>query len=192
MIKIETERLLLREPLISDASRIAALEAKNKAFWAPYASDTGPVDWVAKLQGFEEEARAGRAVRFLLFAKENPQGPVMGVCNFTQVFRGPFQACYLGYKLDQDFQGQGCMEEALRASIAYLFDVLNLHRIMANFIPSNHRSQRLLEKLGFEKEGYAKNYLLIDGRWQDHILMALTNAHWKSPTLFAKSHEFVQ
>ena len=103
-----------------------------------------------------------------------------GYCNFTQIFRGSFQACYLGYKIDQELEGRGFMKEALECLIAYMFREQHLHRIMANFIPGNTRSEKLLNTLGFEKEGYAKKYLLINGEWQDHILTSLTNAHWKS------------
>ena len=52
---------------------------------------------------------------------------------------------------------------------------------MANYMPHNHRSGKLLERLGFEREGYAKDYLLIDGQWRDHVLTALTNKEW-TPT----------
>jgi ribosomal-protein-alanine N-acetyltransferase len=41
---------------------------------------------------------------------------------------------------------------------------------MANHLPHNKRSEALLKKLGFEREGYAKDYLQIDGQWQDHVL----------------------
>jgi [ribosomal protein S5]-alanine N-acetyltransferase len=68
------------------------------------------------------------------------------------------------------------MFEALTAAIAFAFDVLRLHRIMANYIPGNERSGKLLRRLGFNMEGYARDYLLIDGEWRDHILTALTNA----------------
>lgn len=53
-----------------------------------------------------------------------------------------------------------------------------MHRIMANYMPHNQRSGNLLTRLGFEREGYAKKYLLIDGTWQDHVLTALMNEQW--------------
>lgn len=67
------------------------------------------------------------------------------------------------------------MSEAVAAVIRFAFDSLKLHRIMANYMPSNRRSERLLEGLGFEKEGYAKEYLFIGTGWADHVLTALTN-----------------
>ena len=115
-------------------------------------------------------------MRLVLFERHRPKGAVVGVCNFSNFVRGPFQACYLGYSLDHRFEGRGLMMEALRASTAYAFEQLRLHRIMANYIPTNERSGRLLRRLGFVPEGYARDYLLIDGRWQDHILTSLTNS----------------
>ena len=67
------------------------------------------------------------------------------------------------------------MYEALTAAIDYVFTDLKLHRIMANYIPVNERSARLLRRLGFTVEGYARDYLFIAGEWRDHILTSLTN-----------------
>lgn len=97
------------------------------------------------------------------------------MCNFTNIIRGPFQACYLGYSIDDAIQGQGVMREILLAGLNYVFTEFNLNRVMANYIPCNVRSGRLLASLGFEKEGLAKSYLKINGRWQDHILTSKLN-----------------
>lgn len=70
------------------------------------------------------------------------------------------------------------MTEALTAAIAYMFKEKNLHRIMANYVPSNRRSKRVLEKLGFQHEGVAKDYLFLGGSWKDHVLSSLANPAW--------------
>jgi ribosomal-protein-alanine N-acetyltransferase len=122
---------------------------------------------------------AGLAMHFALLTPGGEQ--MIGACNFSGIIRGAFQACYLGYHIDESRQGQGLMQEALGAAIGYMFDTQNLHRIMANYIPGNERSERLLERLGFEREGYAKAYLNIAGRWQDHVLTALVNPLFETP-----------
>ena len=66
------------------------------------------------------------------------------------------------------------MSEALRAAIDYVFSELRLHRIMANYMPANERSGRLLRRMGFTVEGYARDYMSIAGEWRDHILTSLT------------------
>jgi ribosomal-protein-alanine N-acetyltransferase len=65
------------------------------------------------------------------------------------------------------------MTEALRAACAYAFSGMGLHRLQANHLPENLKSAAVLRRLGFAVEGYARDFLLINGRWRDHILTAL-------------------
>ena len=67
----------------------------------------------------------------------------------------------------------GYMSAAVRAIIPFAFATLKLHRIEAACIPANVASVRLLEKTGFKREGFAREYLCINGVWQDHLLYAL-------------------
>jgi ribosomal-protein-alanine N-acetyltransferase len=144
--------------------------------WSP---PTAPVFftesfWRDRLDLAVEEFRAGRAARFVL--QQGPEnGPILGTCNYTNIVRGPFLACYLGYQVARGHEGHGFMVEALRATNAFMFESMRLHRIMANHRPENTRSAKLLERLGFVKEGIAHDYLYIDGAWRDHVLMSLTN-----------------
>lgn len=123
------------------------------------------------LRAFED----GTAIQFL--ALDVSTGAMVAACNFTHIMRGPLQACYLGYSVAQDRQGQGLMAEVLQTGIDYMFDTCGLHRIMANHMPSNTRSAALLQRLGFEREGYARQYLKIAGRWEDMVLTARINPH---------------
>ncbi len=97
------------------------------------------------------------------------------------IVRGAAQFCYLGYSIDESKQGLGLMSEALRAAIGYVFSELRLHRIMANYMPTNERSGNLLKRLGFKVEGYARDYLYLNGKWQDHILTSLVNPNPMEP-----------
>ena len=131
-----------------------------------------------------EDFAADRAVRFDLFAADGPdRHRVIGRIGFSQVFRGPFQSCILGYQIDGAHEGRGLMHEALTAAIAYLFDVRALHRIQANHLPENARSAALLARLGFVREGLAKDYLFIANAWRDHVLNALTNPRFDASAL---------
>jgi ribosomal-protein-alanine N-acetyltransferase len=65
------------------------------------------------------------------------------------------------------------MGAAVRAVVGFGFETLNLNRIEAACLPHNNASIGLLEKVGFRREGYARRYLCIDGRWQDHLLYGL-------------------
>ena len=121
----------------------------------------------------EKDFEVDKEVRLVAFNKEQTQ--VLGVCNFTGIVKGPLQACFLGYSIDKEFEGQGFMTEILEAGIDYIFANLKLNRIMANYMPTNEGSGAVLNKLGFEKEGYARKYLKIAGKWQDHVLMSKLN-----------------
>jgi|TARA_B110000908_G_scaffold37520_1_gene45065 ribosomal-protein-alanine N-acetyltransferase len=97
--------------------------------------------------------------------------------DFSDIMRGPLQACFAGYSIDAQRQGQGLMQEFMPPCIAYMFNQFNIHRIMATYTNENQRSAALLDRLGFEKEGYAKSYLNIAGVWEGHVLSAMVNPH---------------
>jgi ribosomal-protein-alanine N-acetyltransferase len=154
--------------------------------WSPPATPAFFTEafWGERLGSAVEEFHAGRAARFVLQLRAGAPGeapppalgaPIVGTCNYTNIVRGPFLACHLGYQVAARHEGEGLMAEALRASNAFVFSTLRLHRIMANYRPENERSGRLLERLGFEREGLAKDYLFIDGAWRDHVLTSLRN-----------------
>ncbi|WP_233967487.1 ribosomal protein S5-alanine N-acetyltransferase [Pectobacterium polaris] len=183
-VQLTTDRLVVRLAHERDAWRLAEYYSENRDFLKPWepvrdASHCYPSGWQARLSVINDMHKQGNAYYFLLL--DQNENEVYGVANFSNVLRGSFHACYLGYSLGQKWQGQGLMYEALQPAIRYMQRQQHMHRIMANYMPHNQRSGGLLTRLGFEREGYAKNYLLIDGKWQDHVLTALTNAEWKSP-----------
>ncbi|MBM3184175.1 MAG: GNAT family N-acetyltransferase [Chlamydiae bacterium] len=177
---LTTDRLILRSPVESDVPKLKAFDERNANRLSPWRSTElgGKSDYVSQVMKWKQEFEDGTAIRFLLILREEPEREIIGFCNFSQIFRGPFQACYLGYQLDGAHEGRGLMSEAIRRAIKYMFEERNLHRIMANYMPSNTRSAKILQNLGFIIEGKAKNYLLINGHWEDHILTSLTNHQW--------------
>ncbi|MCO4784792.1 GNAT family N-acetyltransferase [Marinomonas atlantica] len=102
------------------------------------------------------------------------QDRMLAYSNYSQFVRGISQSCFLGYSLAEDIQGQGYMNECLEAGIQHVSKELNIDRIQACYMPRNHKSAAVLERLKFEKEGIAKHYLKINGQWEDHVLTALT------------------
>jgi len=127
---------------------------------------------------------AGTAMRWWLYLQGKPN-VLVGSIGLSAIARGPFQNALLGYALDGELQGQGLMQEGLSAVIAHAFSAeINLHRIQANVRPDNLRSLRVLERLGFEREGFARDYLYIHDKWHDHVMLALRNADFKGiPTI---------
>ncbi len=78
----------------------------------------------------------------------------------------------MGYWMAEPYTRMGYMSDAVCTTLHFVFDQLGLHRIEAACVPSNTPSRDLLKKVGFSEEGYARNYLRINGRWEDHILFA--------------------
>jgi ribosomal-protein-alanine N-acetyltransferase len=178
LFPIETERLFLRLPASDEAELMVQYYQENKehlAPWEPIRSKEFYTErfWEHVIEDSKRDFLNAQGMRLVLFLKSSPKGPVIGVCNFSNIVRGVFQACHLGYSIDYRYQGQGYMYEALRNAIEFVFVHLKLHRIMANYIPRNERSGKLLRKLGFTHEGYARDYLKIAGKWEDHILTSL-------------------
>jgi ribosomal-protein-alanine N-acetyltransferase len=181
--RLETERLVLTIPPSYVARQVVDYFVRNREHlrpWSPTRSEAFFTEsfWIARLERDRAEFRRGRSLRLTLFSKLH-LARVVGAVQLSQIVRGAFQGGSLGYHLDAEYQGQGLMTEALREVIRYAFDELNLHRVMANYVPENDRSARLLARLGFEKEGLAPDYLRIEGRWRDHVLSSLKNVHWR-------------
>ena len=176
--RIETERLvvtLLRPSLAELMVRFRLENQRHLTAWEPLRSPqfyTEPF-WQAQLQANLIDFSRGESCSFVMLNRAENQ--VLGVINFTQGTRGTMQSCQLGYALGGAFEGQGYMQEGVSAALQYVFDVLKLHRVSANYIPHNGRSARLLTRLGFEVEGRARAFLKINGQWEDHILTALIN-----------------
>lgn len=180
--RIATERLVLRLPTPHDVPALVRFHTDNAAHLAPV-SPRPPRNflteeyWRREVERCHEEFRGGRSVRFCLFLHDAP-ATVAGHVNLNAIQRGAAHYCDLGFALDARWQGQGLMREAVQAAIGYAFAELRLHRVKACYLPTNERSGRLLRRLGFIVEGYARDYLLINGRWQDQILVGSINPDW--------------
>jgi len=174
-----TPRLIVEHMAPGHAEALADFFRRNDQHLAPWdpprpAGIMEPEFWTAECERAVEEHEHGAVVRWVLRLRTAPER-VIGRVNYTQIARGPFQSCMLGYAIDGVHEGRGLMREALEATIEHVFTVIGLHRIQASFVPDNHRSGRLLERLGFAREGLAKNYLYINGAWRDHVLTARIN-----------------
>lgn len=190
---LETERLRLTLPGSRAAEAVLDYYLRNKTHLSVWEPLRGPdfytvPFWAKQLEAAQGECRRDVGTRFILAKRSEPER-VIGVANLSNFVRGSFQACQLGYSLDAELQGQGLMNEALREVIRFAFEELELHRIMANYQPHNEQSARVLERLGFVREGQAKDYLYIDGAWRDHVLTAMVRPNQDtSPLGTRKAH----
>jgi ribosomal-protein-alanine N-acetyltransferase len=180
---ITSDRLVLRVPTPEDIPAILQYFHKNKEFLAPFYplwSDSFFTEeyWQYQVENSFLEFMSEYSLKLFIYQKNQPR-EIIGTINFSNFIRGAAHFCYVGYSLAETAQDQGYMTEALGASTQYVFRELNLHRIMANYMPHNRRSGNVLKKLGFIPEGYARDYLMINGQWEDHVLTSLTNPHWR-------------
>ncbi|MDP8965547.1 MAG: ribosomal protein S5-alanine N-acetyltransferase [Cyanobacteriota bacterium] len=181
--KLESARTLLRLADSDDVPAILYYYTENKVHLSPFeplrpSAFYTESYWYEQVKQFLDEFSTDRSLKLFLFKKED-KSRIFGSINFSNFVRGVFQSCSLGYSVTAASQGRGYMTEALKVAISYVFTELNMHRVMASYLPHNQRSGRLLKRLGFVVEGYARDYLMINGQWQDHILTSLINQNWK-------------
>jgi len=176
---IEGEGVTLRTPQTTDFEEWAALREVSRDFLKPW-EPTWPVDDLTRaafrrrIKRYAEDLRSDQGYAFLI--ARNSDGALVGGLTLANIRRGVAQAGSLGYWTGLPFVRQAYMTGAVRAVITFAFASLRLHRLEAACIPSNRASIKLLEKTGFLREGYAREYLCINGIWQDHLLYAHVNA----------------
>jgi ribosomal-protein-alanine N-acetyltransferase len=102
-------------------------------------------------------------------------GGVVGRVTLSDIMRGTFQSCNLGYWLSQSHNGKGLATAAVAEIVDVAFGELGLHRIQAGTMTRNVRSQAVLQRNGFVRIGLAPAYLKIAGRWEDHVLYQVLN-----------------
>jgi ribosomal-protein-alanine N-acetyltransferase len=178
-IRLVTERLVLRPLDPSFAARVLEYHLRNEDhFRRAGAAVTGEFFTRAfqtrRLETELEMAREEKMIRFFLFHRSDEAFEnIVGDLGFSNVIRGALQQCFLGYKIDRRETRQGLVTEALRTAIPWMFEHMDLHRIEANIMPRNAASIRVVEKLGFTREGYSRRYLKINGNWEDHYRYAI-------------------
>ncbi|MGD9784386.1 MAG: GNAT family N-acetyltransferase [Hyphomicrobiaceae bacterium] len=184
--------IFLRAAAMSDYGAWAELRAASREHLEPWEPQWSRDELTRhafrrRVRHYQREAREDTGYAFLLFAEPTRIAalsmgawavrrgtPVLtGGATLSNVRRGVTQAATLGYWLGAPFTGCGLMSTAVTSVCNFAFDVLRLHRVEAAIMPSNQPSIRLAERVGFQREGLARSYLRINGRWEDHLLYAL-------------------
>jgi ribosomal-protein-alanine N-acetyltransferase len=172
---VEGDGVMLRTPQTTDFDEWVALRETSRDFLTPW-EPTWPDDDLTRgafrrrIKRYAEDLRSDQGYAFLITRYSD--GALVGGLTLANIRRGVAQAGSVGYWMGQSFIRQGYMTAAVRAVIPFGFTSLRLHRIEAACIPTNNASIRLLERAGFVREGFAREYLCINGTWQDHLLYA--------------------
>ena len=173
---IQGKDVYLRYPRIADYSAWAALRGESREFltkWEPVWAEDELTRGAfrRRIKRYQKETRLDSAYVFFVFRKRDDT--LMGGCTLSNVRRGVTQCCTLGYWIGARFARQGYMTHAVKALVPFIFKTLGLHRIEAACLTDTEASKNLLVRTGFRQEGLARNYLLINGAWADHLLFAL-------------------
>lgn len=169
------DRVALRAPERGDWEVWASLRALSRQFLEPW-EPTWPSDalsWMSyrsRIARYAEDWRADQAYNFFIFTHDDK---LVGGIGLSNVRRGVSETASIGYWIGEPFARQGWMTAALPLVLDFSFDRLRLHRVEAACLPINTPSRALLTRAGFRQEGYARQYLCIDGKWQDHVLFAI-------------------
>ena len=175
LASITGDGITLRTPQMTDYAEWAALREGSREFLKPW-EPTWPADDLTRsafrrrIRRYAEDLRTDQGYAFLIL--RSTDAALVGGLTLANIRRGVAQAASVGYWMGLPFVRCGHMTAAVRAVIPFAFATLRLHRLEAACIPTNTASTRLLENNGFVREGYAREYLCINGIWQDHLLYA--------------------
>lgn len=183
-IQKATDRLTLRRLRPDDESDFVEMLLDSAEAWAPWtpapSEDLTPADRFRR--EFERGLRGARSGSHLRLGAFDEARSLVGLFSLNEIVRGVFQSAYAGWQVRATHSGQGLGTEGVRALLDIAFaqdpEGLGLHRVQANIMPSNAASLRIAEKVGFRREGEAERYLRIAGRWEDHVMFALTREEW--------------
>jgi len=172
---IEGVGVFLRAPQMADYSEWASLRERSRPFLGPWepewpADDLTRAAFRNRLRRYASEVHEDSGYSFLIFRTSDQV--LLGGVTLSNVRRGVAQSANLGYWIGAEHARRGYMSTAVAALVPFAHGQLRLRRIEAACLPHNAVSVRLLEKLGFRREGYARQYLCIAGKWQDHLLYA--------------------
>lgn len=168
--------LVLRPPESADYGAWRELRESSRSFLEPWeplwpADDLTRPAFRRRTRRYEAEIQADEAYPFFIFASGT--GLLLGGLTLGNVRRGAAQSATAGYWMGQAYAGRGIMSQALGLACRFGFQRLGLERIEAACLPGNQASIRVLEKAGFRREGFARSFLNIAGKRQDHVLFAL-------------------
>lgn len=181
--RLEGHKVILKHPVLEDYLEWSALRGHSRKFlepWEPRWSEDelSREAFRYRIRRYDADRGSGLALPLFIFLKEN--GHLAGGLTMGGIKRGAAETCTLGYWMGEPYAGRGLMYDALDTVLPHVFDRMRLHRVEAACIPENGRSARLLEKVGFRREGYLHGYLKINGAWRDHLLYALIAEDWRA------------
>lgn len=176
--ELETPRLLLRGMRVSDAEDMFEYarrpEVTRFLTWNPHPDREYTREYLQYLGG---RYAAGAFYDWAVIEKES--GKMIGTCGFTS-FNCSSDVGEVGYVLNPNYWGKGLATEALARVVRFGFEVLDLHRIEARFMRGNHRSRRVMERVGMVYEGMLREGMAVKGVYRDIGICSILRAEWQA------------
>lgn len=180
--------MVLRHPEMSDFEQWRDLRKESQSFlqkwepsWPP--DDMTLLGFKRRVCAYASQRQRGRGYTFFLIDQSIPQ--LLGGISLTRVRHKGSKSATLGYWMGAPYANRGLMQKAVPAILDHAFDGLKLERVDAACLPGNARSIHLLKKCGFVYEGYARQYLEINGKREDHLLFARLKTDRNDPDIQA-------
>ncbi|MGA9873323.1 MAG: GNAT family protein [Rhodococcus sp. (in: high G+C Gram-positive bacteria)] len=177
-LKVAGGTVVIRPVRLRDAATWSRIRLADRAHLEPW-EPTGEGSWAARhhisawpglVSGLKSEARKGHMIPMAI----ELDGYFCGQLTVGNIVRGALRSAWIGYWVAKEVNGRGVATAALALGLDHCFGGVGLHRVEATVRPENAASQAVLRNVGFREEGLLKNYLDVDGRWRDHLLVAIT------------------
>lgn len=167
-MSLRTRRLFLRPIAVSDAEPLFAARGDPEVmrFW-DWPAQKNAADVAAVIENHAREIADGSVLWWAVAL--SCDGPAIGECDLSEIDRHHRRA-ELGFLFARAYWHQGYASEAAAAVMHYGLDVLRLERLWARIHAGNEASVRLIERLGFAREGLLKAHILRDGQRRDCLV----------------------
>ncbi len=172
---LETERLVLKEITDANAHDLFVMRSSPQVMQyidRPLAKKLSDVQKLIDI--IKDLLSKNEGITWAITLKGNNQ--MIGTIGFWRIQKEHYRA-EIGYLLHHHYQGKGIMQEAMSIGVDYAFNMLKIHSIEANINPDNIASTKLLEKCGFEREGYFKENYYKNGEFCDTAIYSLISTN---------------
>lgn len=167
---LDGDRVRLRQPREADVPDLFAVfgDAETLRYWSH-----GPLADLAAARRYYDGIVSGLADRALFqWAVTAGDDRLVGTVTLVDWDRANRRA-EIGFVLHPSQHGKGLAADAVRTVLAWAFGPMGLHRVEADVEPPNAPSLRLLERVGFQREGLFRERWWTRGRWADSVMLGL-------------------
>jgi ribosomal-protein-alanine N-acetyltransferase len=182
MIRIETDRLIIRDHIHDDLESLHNLISNDEVmYYLPEIKIKSIEESKVNLdEAISESKKENKRIKYyfvILDKKHNFIGEIgytVQNCNFENE-----KIVHLGYFIHKEYWGKGITTEAVKAIIEYAFSEGNVHKIETGCLKDNVASEKIMLKCGFTREALKKDHVFHDGKWRDRVEYGLLKNEYK-------------